>query len=32
MTNFQFAAAQILILQAQAEKLKKTESHLEAYR
>jgi hypothetical protein len=32
MSNFQFAAAQILIMQAQTEKLKRTEGHLEAYR
>jgi CRISPR/Cas system-associated endonuclease Cas3-HD len=32
MANFQFAAAQILIMKAQAERLKRTESHLDAYR
>ena len=32
MGNFQFAAAQILILRAQAERLTRTEAHLQAYR
>jgi hypothetical protein len=32
MGNFQFAAAQILIMRAQAERLARTETHLQSYR